>query len=138
MVKSMSREEWSGAKELEETSDDMRAKSRLLLSRQSTEDSVKWHVYSLLFSNIITQLDFTINTFFQESGPNKNIFQKTKGIYKFPFGSILQQRGATTKTRNGRKNYQVTLILCCISVHYLKRVRVGSHEVELISYVILD
>ena len=33
MVKSMSREEWSGAKELEETSDDMRAKSRLLLSR---------------------------------------------------------------------------------------------------------
>ena len=33
MVKSMSREEWNGAKELEETSDDMRAKSRLLLSR---------------------------------------------------------------------------------------------------------
>ena len=33
MVKSMSREEWSGTKELEETSDDMRAKSRLLLSR---------------------------------------------------------------------------------------------------------
>ena len=33
MVKSMSREEWSGAKELEETSDDVRAKSRLLLSR---------------------------------------------------------------------------------------------------------
>ena len=33
MVKSMSREEWSGTKELEETSDDMRVKSRLLLSR---------------------------------------------------------------------------------------------------------
>ena len=33
MVKSMSREEWGGVKELEEASDDMRAKSRLLLSR---------------------------------------------------------------------------------------------------------
>ena len=33
MVKSMSKEEWGGGRELEEMTDDMRTKSRLLLSR---------------------------------------------------------------------------------------------------------
>ena len=51
MVKSMSREEWSGVRELEEVSDDLRAKSRLLLSRYPRTTRKYFNCFKMLFSS---------------------------------------------------------------------------------------